>query len=94
MDIFSPAITDITVAEVSATRALIQWRTDEEATSRIDYGENGLYLQYLESDEFTTEHAMELTNLTPGGDYRFRVRSRDLAGNLADSWNTVYFSNN
>jgi len=70
-----------TVAEVKRDRALIRWRTDEPATSRVQFGADADYGTEEGDGGFVQEHAVALTNLTPGSVYHFRVGSVDRAGN-------------
>jgi len=70
-----------TVAEVKRDRALIRWRTDEPATSRVQFGADVDYGFEGGDGDFVQEHAVALTNLAPGSVYHFRVGSADRAGN-------------
>lgn len=61
-------------------RATIAWTTDEAAFSTVSFGEEELDLEAI-SPEATTEHRVELTNLTPGVSYSYQVQVSDIFGN-------------
>jgi hypothetical protein len=56
-------------ATVTAT---LKWTTNEEATTRIDYG-TGALSQNLAVPGFRTAHSVELTGLAPGATYLFQA---------------------
>lgn len=70
----------------SETTLTIQWSTDELSDSEVDYGETASYEIGSESDAATVfSHEIELSGLTPGVTYHFRVASSDTSGNRAVS---------
>ena len=81
-----PNVSNVAVASVGATSAVIQWLTDEPANSRVEYGTSVAYgsatvLQPL----FTVGHTVTVAGLLPETTYHFRVLSRDPSGNLTAS---------
>lgn len=78
-----PAILDVVASEILATSALIAWRTDELADSRVEYGLNRDFDLAASDGVLKLMHAVLLDGLSPGTRYRFRVRSTDEAGNTA-----------
>ena len=67
--------------DISSTRATILWRTDEKATSRVEYGRSEQY-SYVESrSSRSTEHLVTLSGLDPETTYYYRVSSVDSTGN-------------
>ena len=98
-DTTPPVISDIYVISVSSsnTTAVIGWATDELASSQVEYGttyEDGEIidgtLTTLANDPTTDEsigvttHSAELTGLTYGTNYYYKLMSKDAAGNEAE----------
>lgn len=69
---------------IKATSAIISWTTDEPSTSHVEYWGNSRNLSPLDKIA-VTNHSIEITELTPGTTYTYRVLSMDTAGNLASS---------
>jgi predicted phosphodiesterase len=57
---------------VTATSAIVVWRTDQPGSSRVDYGV-GAYTRSLELPDPTTEHVVTLTDLITGTEVLYRV---------------------
>ncbi|MEW6753107.1 MAG: fibronectin type III domain-containing protein [Candidatus Latescibacterota bacterium] len=72
------------------TTALIEWETDEAATSRVDYGTGEAYGSFVESARLVQRHQVLLTHLQPRTLYHFRVVSTDLSGNRAASGDETF----
>ncbi|MFH1771784.1 MAG: fibronectin type III domain-containing protein [Candidatus Omnitrophota bacterium] len=80
-----PVISDITVSEVSAHRAVINWQSDISSRGQVEFWpEGGLVINgdypYLnmreeQNQQFKTEHRLALQCLTPDTTYHFRVKS-------------------
>ena len=86
MDTVAPAVYDISAGNIDANNAVIYWTSDEQANSIVDYGtEPGVYKWSLSYDERTNSHAVYLRKLEGLTTYYFRVKSRDLSGNIAIS---------
>jgi hypothetical protein len=91
--VFVPSGPDTTAPIISAvnanpgsTTAIITWTTDENATSRVDYGTSSSSLTLNVSDStLTTTHSITLPGLTPGTTYFYRVTSADAANNSTTS---------
>lgn len=65
------------------TSIRIEWQTDEESSSLVDYGTSEGSFVYTQGDPRPdlTSHRVDLVNLEPGTDYYFRVRSLDSSNN-------------
>ena len=73
-----------TVSYLAPRRAVIQWRTDEIADTRVEYGPASGALERGEADLARGfDHQMVLTNLAPATLYQLRALSTDTAGNRA-----------
>jgi hypothetical protein len=85
-DTACPKISGITSSKLTIAAATISWRTDENATSQVEYGLTLGYGSLAKLDtSLATSHTITLTGLRPDTTYHFRVLSRDAAGNLAAS---------
>ena len=79
-------ITGVEVTDVSATAATVRWSTDAPASSLVEYGETPAYGSWSPLDPaLVTEHAVELTGLSPGTTYHCRAISEDAEGRTATS---------
>ena len=94
-DTTAPTISDIEVT-ASQIGARIDWKTNEAASSQVEYGtDNTTYGSFEPSTPAydptggtsagVVVHSVVLTGLTEGTDYHYRVRSKDAAGNEAIS---------
>jgi bacillopeptidase F (M6 metalloprotease family) len=79
-DCTAPAISDVRTERIAADRALVNWRTDEPATSEIVLVPGGVTFG---SGSLVTDHAVEITGLTSCAAFEFRVVSADAGGNTA-----------
>ena len=86
VDVTPSVISAVSAPEISTSEATIEWSTDEPATSQVEYGTTLEYGLTTPIDEtLVTKHEVELRDLDSATTYRFRVKSRDDAGNLAIS---------
>ena len=86
-DVTPPVITNIiATSSTDGTSATITWTTNENANSRVDYGtSSGALAQNVSNATLVTTHSLQLTGLTPGTTYYYRVTSVDAANNSATS---------
>jgi hypothetical protein len=84
-----PVLSAITVS-AGTSSATVTWTTDEPATSMVEYGTTPAYGQQRSSSALTTSHSLQLTGLSCGTTYHYRVRSSDAAGNAATSENATF----
>jgi hypothetical protein len=71
-----------TVTGITATTATVSWRTSEPATSYVEYGV-GTAGHVAGDDALAQTHAVTLTELAPGTQYVWRVRTSDAFRNVA-----------
>ncbi len=91
-DTTAPQITNV-VASADNTSATITWSTDELASTQVEYGPTAALgtLTILADDPASgtsagvLSHSLELTGLTSGTTYHYKVMSKDVAGNEAVS---------
>lgn len=80
-DITSPIISNIKVSDITETGVTINWDTDENAASFVEYGEDNTYGMVLGDNDLKTSHTIKITSLKSNTVYHFRVKSLDEAGN-------------
>jgi len=75
-----PALTILAVTATvdSDTAVTVTWVTNRAATSQVEYGATTAYgEETTETTTLASEHSVELTGLTPGSTYHYRVKSAD-----------------
>lgn len=77
----SPVISDTTVGEMTPFQAVVSWKTDEPATSRVDFGLDANYGTTVNNSDLVTNHTITIQGLSSVTSYHFQVRSSDVAGN-------------
>jgi MYXO-CTERM domain-containing protein len=83
-DTAAPVVTDVSVKS-RKTSISITWKTDELASSIVHLSPEGATAAVdYGTQSFTREHQVEISDLTPGARYLFRVLSRDPSGNEAE----------
>lgn len=94
LDTTAPTITGLGSSGVTQTSATISWGTNEVATTQVEYGQTISYgsTTTLNSTLVGT-HSQTITGLTAGTTYHYRVKSRDAAGNLANSVDRNFTTN-
>ena len=81
-----PIITNVAVSNIGLTTAVITWDTHEGATSQVEYGLTTAYGSTTTLDtNRVLAHTVNLSGLTTGATYHFRVKSKDLANNTTTS---------
>ena len=75
-----PTITNVAVSNITTTSATITWTTDENATSVVEYGATTGYGLIRSDNTLVTSHSVNLTGLSSGTTYHYRVKSVDAVG--------------
>ncbi len=89
-DHMPPVLSGLTANAVSAASATFSWTTNEDATSRIEYGSTGTYgNQSNLVTLLSLHHNLTLTGLTPGSMLHWRALSMDTAGNTGASTDQI-----
>ncbi len=76
----------------ATAQLVVSWNTDEPSTSQIEFGEGtgSTYSQKTQEDKnLTFNHVVVVSNLNTSKVYHLRTISRDKAGNVANSIDTV-----
>ncbi|MBT4277404.1 fibronectin type III domain-containing protein [Candidatus Falkowbacteria bacterium] len=94
VDTTAPSISMINIQDLTHTSAKIAWKTNENATSIINYGlfdstENSVNNRNSLT-ALTMDHLVSLDNLLPQTTYYYQLASRDKSGNLAISDNFTF----
>lgn len=86
-DTAGPIITGISANLVIDTSTMITWVTDEEATSKVDYGltSGGYTLSTTLTTNLDMTHSVKLSSLTANTKYYYIVVSRDGSNNTSTS---------
>jgi glucose/arabinose dehydrogenase/PKD repeat protein len=91
LDTAAPTISAVSSSNVTSSSATISWTTNEPATSQIEYGTTTAYGTLTAIDpSLVTLHSVALSGLAPQTTYRYRVRSKDAAGNERLGSNTTF----
>jgi len=84
LDIISPNISDI-LWQISTSTAIVEWLTDEEADSLIEYATSTLSTatttETVSDANYVLDRSLDLTGLTEYTTYYYILRSVDQAGN-------------
>lgn len=87
----APKATKVAALRLSPTGAFISWTTDTVSHSQVEYGRSSAYGSLTPvSSASGLYHGVQLSNLTPGSLYHYRVRSRDAAGREGISGDFVF----
>jgi len=77
-----PNISDVAVPNVTFHSATITWRTDEPATTQVEYGLDTSYGSITRLiPALVTNHRVTLVGLKPSSTYHFKARSSNSGGN-------------
>jgi peroxiredoxin len=92
-DTSPPAISDVQSQDATDMGVLITWKTDEPATSQVQYGKTNSYGSSTSLDStLVTDHSVLVLGLDADTVYYFRAVSKDANGNenTYDSANTYF----
>jgi hypothetical protein len=79
-------ISAVAATATAAGVATVTWSTNEPSSSRVDYGSDpGSLSQNVSDATRVTAHSVQVSGLTPGATYHYRVTSADAATNSATS---------
>lgn len=92
-DTTAPAISHLTVSDITTSSAVISWETDEPSISRVQYGLTVEYSFSTATSELKTNQSFLLDNLSPNATYHYRIRSQDETGNESVSTNNTFQTN-
>ncbi|MBA7650968.1 hypothetical protein ES703_58783 [subsurface metagenome] len=76
-----PRIYNVSLCDIGETTADICWTTNEWSTSQVKYWTSPSKLSPLDETR-RIQHRVQLTDLTPGTTYHYKMMSEDKSGNL------------
>ncbi|MFH0936731.1 MAG: hypothetical protein V1808_00345 [Candidatus Daviesbacteria bacterium] len=83
-DNLGPKISGLAVASIATNSAVISWKTDEKATSYLEYGiDKDQYFLNISDGNLTLDHSLKIEGplLIPGAIFHFKVKSVDVSNN-------------
>ncbi len=85
-DTTPPVISNVQASSITDTSAMITWATNEPSSSVVNYGtSSGYYPSTATGAGGVTSHSVQLSGLSSGTAYFYRVTSADTSGNSAQS---------
>jgi PKD repeat protein len=85
-DTIPPTISGIYADNITSSSATINWHTDEDSDTQVEYGTTSSYGSSTSIDASpVTSHRQTLSGLLPSTQYHYRVLSRDPSDNLSVS---------
>jgi PKD repeat protein len=75
-----PVISNLQVTDISSTSVTVTWTTDQLTDSRVDFGTTTAYGGTVSDASRVASHSLNLTGLSPGTTYHFRVVSSNEYG--------------
>ncbi|MGH2499079.1 MAG: S8 family serine peptidase [Candidatus Limnocylindria bacterium] len=86
-DTTAPTISGVSARSITSSGATIVWTTNEPATSQVEYWVRGTSTHHFttETSTLVTSHSVPLSGLLADTRYRYRVISKDAAGNTRTS---------
>jgi hypothetical protein len=85
-----PVISNIQVVNITDTSAVVQWTTNEPATSLVDYGTNVGYGSQGTAIGHVTTHSVPLSGLAPGTTYHARITTSNVGGQTTVSSDFIF----
>lgn len=89
----TPLISNIATSNLLTNGATVNWTTDIPADTQVDYGTTTAYGTSTPlNSTMLTNHSQTITGLQANQLYNYRVKSRDIAGDLAVSSNRTFIT--
>lgn len=86
----APTISGVSVVYTTGSTATIQWSTDEDATTEVEYGMSQTYGASKVDGRLVRVHDITLTGLIDGTSYHFRVKSKDKSNNISTWYDSTF----
>ncbi len=84
-DTTPPIISNIQVTSITSESAHVCWDTNEAADGLIDYGITNAYGQSKTDTNYALTRCFDLTGLNPDTTYHYKLTSKDLSSNSANT---------
>ena len=88
-DTTPPVVSDIVVSTLPIG-ADISWKTNEPATTRIEYGKTTGYGSVIEETTLKTTHSVQIRGLQPTTQYHFKIFATDEQNNTGNSGDQTF----
>jgi peroxiredoxin len=79
----TPVINNVSVSDIAQTSAIINWQTNEPATSEVTICSSDNCTSLKPDESLATNHSATLTNIEPNTVYELTVMSKNKQGNEA-----------
>jgi peptidoglycan hydrolase-like protein with peptidoglycan-binding domain/phosphodiesterase/alkaline phosphatase D-like protein len=90
-DTTPPVISAITAGSITQNGAVVTWTTNESSDTQVEYGQTVSYGNTtVLNSSLVTSHSQTLSSLSAGTTYHYRVKSKDAAGNVAQSGDNTF----
>jgi hypothetical protein len=90
-DTTPPVISSVAATSVTHQAATIGWTTNDPSTTLVQYGTTTSYgTSTALNSSLVTSHSVNLSSLTPGTIYHYKVTSTDEAGNSSSSSDSTF----
>ena len=89
IDVGAPIISNV-ITYTFPTKAIIQWQTNELATSRVDYGTTASYTENVNDSEQVITHTLVLPSLNPSTLYHYKITSVDDESNSTSTVDATF----
>jgi hypothetical protein len=86
----APVVSNVEITEVSDSKVVIEWETNIETDSTVNYGLNEYHGIMRDPLPNKKKHKIEIDKLEPSTTYHFRVVSSDAGGNKTASGGFVF----
>jgi hypothetical protein len=87
-DTVAPEISNVTIPLITSSSAIVVWTTDENSTSKLEYGTSDSFGTATDEDATLTKvHAVTITGLTAQTQYFVKVISKDAVNNPGEDDN-------
>jgi len=91
-DASPPVISGVYADNITITSATINWTTNKEADTQVEYGTTPSYGHTTSLDSSLITNHSQAISVAPSTQYYYRVLSRDASGNLSVSQNYTFTS--
>ena len=79
----SPVISSVSLSGMATSTTTVNWATNVDANSRVDYGTTTAYGSNVSDSTLVTSHALTLNSLTCGTTYHYEITSVGSAGSAS-----------
>lgn len=89
-DTSGPNISEIKSSNIANNKANVEWKTNEDADEKVEYGKDTSYGKTKENSDKKQTHSVEILELEANTTYHYRITSKDGAGNSTTSGDNTF----